>query len=161
MFNDRLWPDFIGMSGPKTQFLKLSELTAGQPVEIEGIRYTPVPVNHVVPTVGYLIQDDHSTVVLATDTGPTDAIWQHANVAANLKTVLLETTFPNNMQWLADASKHLTPATFLEETRKLTRPVPMQVMHLKPRFHNQVIAELRSLGLPQLDIMEYGKAYHF
>src|SRR5438270_11044716 len=50
IFNNRLWPDFIALSTPKAPFLKIETLQPGETVEVEGLRITPVPVNHVVPT---------------------------------------------------------------------------------------------------------------
>ena len=35
------------------------------------------------------------TVVLATDTGPTEAIWRRANAQHNLQAVFLEASFPD------------------------------------------------------------------
>jgi len=161
LFNDRLWPDFIGMTTPKTPFMRTSLMEAGKTIVIDGLNITPIPVNHVVPTFGFLVADKTSTIVIATDTGPTDEIWQHANAAPNLKAVFLEATFPDNMQWLADLSKHHTPATFLTESRKIHRQVPILVMHIKPRFHDLVVSELHALGLPNLEIVEYGKTYTY
>jgi ribonuclease BN (tRNA processing enzyme) len=93
LFNDRVWPDFINLS-PTAPFLRLSKLEEGRLVELEGLRITPVAVNHVVPTFGFLVEDDRSAVVIPTDTGPTDAIWQYANRSPNLKADFLEATFP-------------------------------------------------------------------
>jgi len=161
LFNDRVWPDFIGMTSPKTPFMRTGLLEAGKTVEFDGLRITPVPVNHVVPTFGFVVEDKTSAIVIATDTGPTEEIWHRANATPNLKAVFLEATFPSNMQWLADVSKHLTPATFLTETRKLRRQVPVLVMHIKARFHEVVVNELQALGLPNLEIVEYGKTYTY
>ena len=39
-------------------------------------------------------------------------------------------------------SKHLTPAMFAAEARKPPRPVPIFAVHIKPRFYEQVVAQL-------------------
>jgi ribonuclease BN (tRNA processing enzyme) len=161
IFNDRVWPDFIGLSKPQAPFLKLATLEADKAVELEGLRITPVTVDHVVPTFGFIVEDQGAAVVIPTDTGPTDAIWQRANATPNLKAVFLEATFPNNMTWLADVSKHLTPAKFALEVQKIQPPVALIAVHIKPRFRAQVVNELQALALPQLEIGQFAKPYQF
>jgi len=68
IFNDRLWPDFIKLSSPTEPFLKLSKLVPGQQIELEGLRITPVSVNHVVPTMGFILEEPSSTVIVSSDT---------------------------------------------------------------------------------------------
>jgi ribonuclease BN (tRNA processing enzyme) len=152
IFNDRVWPDFFRLSQPQAPFLHVAELKPRVPVEFEGLRITPVPVNHVVPTVGFIIEDAGGAVVVSSDTGPTEEIWQRANALPNLKGVFLEATFPDELGWLADVSKHLTPAKFAAELRKLQRQVPVVVVHIKARYHNQVVAQIEALRLPNVSI---------
>jgi ribonuclease BN (tRNA processing enzyme) len=159
LFNNRVWPDFLAMSPPNAPFLKLSTLEADKAVELEGLRITPIAVNHVVPTLGFLLEDADAAVLIVSDTGPTDEIWRRANQMPNLKAVFLEACFPNQMQWLADVSKHLTPRTFADEVRKLHRPVPVYAVHIKARFRPQVVEELHALGLPNVHVGEFGRAY--
>src|SRR4051794_20942679 len=94
MFNGRTWPDFVALSAGAVQLLRLQRLEPGRPIAIEGLRITPIPVDHVVPTLGFLIEDDHSAVLIASDTGPTELLWQRANLARRLDAVYLEAAFP-------------------------------------------------------------------
>jgi ribonuclease BN (tRNA processing enzyme) len=159
IFNDRVWPDFFHLSKPEAPFLRVAELKPRITVELDGLRVTPVPVNHVVPTVGYIIEDAGGSVVLPSDTGPTEEIWERANALANLRAVFLEATFPDELGWLADLSMHLTPATFAGELRKLRKTVPAIVVHIKPRFHRQVVAQIAALRLPHVSVGVAGHAY--
>jgi ribonuclease BN (tRNA processing enzyme) len=161
VFNNRVWPDFLRLSSPATPFLKLLPLTPGVPVDVEGLRITPIPVNHAVPTFGFLVEGPDAAVLIPGDTGPTEEIWQRANAVEKLKAVFLETTFPDEMAALADVSGHLTPATFRQELNKLNRPVPVIVIHIKPRYRAAVMRELAALNLPNLAIGESGRAYAF
>lgn len=162
LFNDRIWPDFIKLSeNSKTPFLKLNQLDPWQSVELEGLKYTAVPVNHVVPTCGFVIEDANSAVVITSDTGPTEEIWKAANANTKLKAVFLEGCFPNHLAWLAEVSKHLTPTLVGAELKKLTRPARVLIVHIKPRFQDQVIAELQALQNPSLEIAQFGVPYSF
>jgi ribonuclease BN (tRNA processing enzyme) len=164
LFNDRVWPDFIRMSlneSREAPFLKLETLEAGKPIDLDGVRITPVPVDHLVPTMGFIIEEGDVSVVVSSDTGPTEELWQRANRVPNLKAVFLEVCFPNNMEWLAKSSKHLTPLSFAGEVGKLHRPAKVIAVHIKARFHDQVVKELEALCLSNLEIGHFGVPYHF
>ncbi len=162
LFNDRIWPDFIALSQNNSKpFLKLQTLEAGKPIVLDGLKITAVPVHHVVPTFGFIVEDGASAIVISSDTGPTDALWQHANSLPNLKAVFLEVTFPERMAALAKVSAHLTPALFAQEVRKLKRPAPVIAVHIKARFRGEVIQELQALQIPNLQIGKFGTAYTF
>jgi ribonuclease BN (tRNA processing enzyme) len=161
LFNDRLWPDFVALSHGGRAFLKLSPFEPGQTIEVEGLRITAVALDHVVPTVGYLFADGRSSVAQVSDTGPTEAIWRVCNAADDLKAVFLEAAFPNALRWLADRSKHLTPSLFAAELAKLHRPVRTIVIHIKPCYQEEVFAEVRALGLPNVELARFDVPYEF
>jgi hypothetical protein len=45
-------------------FLHLCPLQVEVPVEADGLQITPVLVNHLVPTFGYIVSDGSSAVIL-------------------------------------------------------------------------------------------------
>jgi cAMP phosphodiesterase len=161
LFNNRVWPDFLGMSDNSVPFVKLDVLEPGRPVDVAGLRLTPIAVDHVVPTLGFLVEARGVTVAIPSDTGPTEEFWRVAGAAADLKAVFLEASFPNAMSELAVVSKHLTPAMFAVEARKLRRSVPFIAVHIKPRFYEQVIVELNQLDLPDVRVGQPGSVYEF
>jgi ribonuclease BN (tRNA processing enzyme) len=161
LFNEKVWPDFIALSRSERPFLRLAPFEAGETIDLDGLRITAVALDHVVPTVGFLVSDEHSAIALISDTGPTDEIWKQVNALPNLKAVFVETTFPDELGWLADLSKHLTPASLAREAAKLTRPTRLIIIHLKARYKEQVIAQLQALGLAGLEIGQSGATYTF
>jgi ribonuclease BN (tRNA processing enzyme) len=161
LFNGRLWPDFLRLTVQGKPFVTLKELRPRRPVAVAGLRLTPVEVDHVVPTLGFLVEDESATVVFPSDTGPTEAIWRMANRARNLKAIFLEATFPDEQSWLADVSGHLTPALFAQEVRKVKHPVPFIVVHIHPRSRETIVRELQTLGLPDVQIGRFGTPYDF
>lgn len=158
-FNDRVWPDVIRLSREETPFVKFIALESTTPVELDGITVTPVDVDHVVPTFGFIIDDGASAIAVVSDTGPTQQVWELANGNARLKCVILESAFPNRLGWLAEKAKHLTPELMLREYRKLNREVPLLVVHIKPAFYEEVTEELKSLNLPMLEISVPNRGY--
>jgi ribonuclease BN (tRNA processing enzyme) len=161
LFNNRVWPDFIGMSRPGQEFLRVSPFEAGSTIELEGVRITAVAVNHVVPTQAYLLSDGRVSVAYITDTGPTEEIWHLCNRTADLAAVFLEVTFPDSLAWLADLSKHLTPSSFAAETAKLTRPARVLAIHLKPRYEAELRQAVAALRLPRVEIATFDVPYQF
>ncbi len=161
VFNDRVWPDLIALSTKEAPFLKLATLEPRKMIELENLRITPIPVNHVVPTLGFIIEDSDAAVVVVSDTGPTDEIWKYASAAPKLKAVFLEATFPNSMIALAEVSKHLTPSLFAAEIQKLKRRAAVVAVHIKARYWSQVVRELQALGIPGLEIGQFAQPYSF
>ena len=75
VFNDRVWPDFIKLSTiVPAPFLKLQTLQPRQRIEVEGLKITPVEVNHVVPTLGFIVEESDAAMIVVSDTGPTEEI---------------------------------------------------------------------------------------
>jgi ribonuclease BN (tRNA processing enzyme) len=161
IFNDVIWPDFVALSSKMPPFLRLCSLQDEVPVEVGHLRVTPVRVNHLVPTVGFLFADSQSSVIFSGDTGPTTRLWEIAREAPRLRAVLLEVCFPNSMRGLAEASLHLTPEMFGCEAAKLPPGVKIIAVHIKVRYRELVIRELEDLGLPNLEIGECEKEYEF
>lgn len=162
LFNDRIWPDFIALSkNPQARFLKIQIQEPGESVEVDGVRLTSVLLNHVVSTVGYILEDAGGSVAFITDTTSTDEIWDRLNRCDNLKAVFLEVTFPNEQDWLANVSMHLTPKLFALEVGKLKKQVPIHVVHLKGRFYQQVEKEVLALGLSNVHIARFLQEYHY
>ncbi len=162
LFNDRIWPDFIALSKVMPPFLKLSQIEAGTSVKVEGLTITPIGVDHVVPTLGFVIDDGTTCVIVASDTGPTEEIWKVARVTPHLKSVFLEAAFPDGMHGLAKISKHLTPASFAMEVAKLGRPeVEVVAIHVKARYRPEVLGELKALGLSNVVIGQLNHTYEY
>src|SRR5262249_28720557 len=142
-----------------TPFLSLHTLTPGQPATAGGLLITPVTVDHAVPTVAFLIDDGDAAVAIVTDTAPTTEVWDLVRRVPHMKAVFLEATFPRSLGWLADVSRHLTTATFVQELAKAPAGVPVLAIHLKAKYRVDVAAELAAV--PNVSICEPGRVYTF
>ena len=162
LFNNRVWPDFIGLSKTLPPFLELRELTPGVPVELpdmDGLKVTALPVDHVVPCVAYLLERPGCAAAIVTDTRPVDDLWQRLAAVPDLKLVFLECAFPDEEGALAKIAKHLTPSEFRAERAKFPAHVQCVAMHVKPRFHAEVVAQLQALCGPSIAIAEANRVY--
>lgn len=161
IFNDIMWPDFVALSHKVYPFLRMSPLQPEVPVKVAGLRLTPVPVHHVVPTFAYIVDDGRSAVIFGADSGPTHRIWELAHKTPNLRAVFLEACFPNHLHDLANTSLHLTSEMFAGEIAKIPRGVRVIAVHIKVRYRDQVVRELQDLKSPDIEIGECERDYHF
>lgn len=161
IFNDRVWPDFVELSVPENRFLNFSPLATQIAVRTGGLTITPVAINHVIPTVAFIVDDGVSAVGIVSDTGPTETVWDILRGEPRLKAVFLEASFPNELGWLADKSGHLTPRLFQREIRKLSRDIEIIAIHLKPRHRATLLKQLGELELPRLSVGRVNHDYTF
>ncbi|RMH16228.1 MAG: 3',5'-cyclic-nucleotide phosphodiesterase [Acidobacteria bacterium] len=161
LFNNATWPDFTRLPNHLLPAVRFHELKDEVPFELGGVRFTPIPVDHLVPTQGFLIQQDGKAVLWSSDTGPTQRLWEVANETANLKAICIDVSFSNDLQHIADVSFHLTPRTLERELEKLDKKVPILLHHLKPPCIDAIRAEVKRLNNPDIDFLEQGKVYEF
>jgi ribonuclease BN (tRNA processing enzyme) len=162
LFNDQIWPDFTRRPSGTDPVLILEELAEGKENRMNDLAFIPVRVNHTVPASGFIIRGAGSSVVYSGDTGPTEELWNRARAIPDLKAVIIEASFPDEMRKLAFESGHLTPALVAGELAKLARPeVPVFAAHLKPAFVEQVTRQLAALdGWHVLPLVQ-GDTYSF
>ena len=158
-FNNKIWPDFSSI--PQEQpVLELVEIEPMTELNIDGVRFTAIPVNHTIETCGYLISWDGGSFLYSADTGPTELLWEVANQTPDLKGVIIDVAFPSKLQFLADISCHLTPASVAQELTKLNdSSVPIFFFHLKPAFYEQMLQELRPLLNNKRRVLRPGERY--
>lgn len=161
LFNNATWPDFTRLPNHLLPAMRFHELDEEVPFEIEGVRFTPIQVSHMVPTYGYLLEQDGKAVLWSSDTGPTQRLWEVANRTPNLRALCIETSFENALQEVADVSLHLTPRTLERELAKLEKKVPILLHHLKPPSIPTILTEVKALRNPDLEFLEQGKRYEF
>lgn len=161
LFNDASWPDFTRLPNHLLPAIKFHELENEVPVTIGQVRFTPVAVDHLVPTQGFLIEQGNSAVLWSSDTGPTERLWEIANRTPNLKALCIEVSFDNSMQAIADVSMHLTPRTLGVELGKLEREVPILLHHVKPQCAARIESEVGEWARGDIDLLEQGRAYEF
>ena len=142
VFNWKIWPDFSVIPDHIDPILRYSEIRVGETVTLDGRSITPLPVNHVVPAVGFQLDSGAASLVFSGDTTTCDALWQVVNTIENLKYLIVETAFSNEEIKLAQISKHLCPALLLEELHKLHRPAQIYITHLKPGESDKIMHQI-------------------
>lgn len=142
IFNWAIWPDFCEIPHQDKPFMRFEAIEVGQKKVIGGRSITALPAEHTVPAVGYHLDSGQGSLVFSGDTTINDGLWPIVNNIANLRTLIIETAFPNRERQLAIASKHLCPAMLAEELARLTRAVDIYITHLKPGQIELTMAEI-------------------
>jgi cAMP phosphodiesterase len=163
IFNDEISPDFtkIKLARGNQGTIRYQILEPRKMVEIASLKVTPIPVNHTVPACGMMVEDEQVTVVFSADTYVTDELWAVASQAANLKAIFVDVSYPNELEELAQISRHFTPQSLAADLKKLKCEADIYAMHIKPSNRRQVIKQLQALNHPRLFIAEIGRVYEW
>jgi len=163
LMNELIWPDFTKIPTPKDPVLSYKPFPAGKFISAAGLKVKAIPMNHPVPAVGFLVSDGRSSFIYSADTGPNEGLWAEAKKAKNLKGIIVDTSFPNHMDFVAGLSGHFTPAQLHADLTKakVAKTVPIYIYHIKPVHKKRVIKELSALGRKNVKILQEGKTYTF
>lgn len=156
-FNDVLWPDFTRIpssSAPTVQFVTLEW---EQETRLGRFSIRPFPVNHSVEAAGFVISNGQTSIAYSGDTGPTERMWQVLAQYPNLAALIVEVSFPNSQQALANHSAHHTPSSLWADLCKLNpqqRNLPILLFHIKPVFQRETERDIVQLGANNLIVLQ-------
>jgi ribonuclease BN (tRNA processing enzyme) len=163
ILNNEIWPDFTKINRPNgKRVFELNELEEGRENRIEDFSVKPVRVRHPVPTAGMILSRGGKSLAYSADTGVTDEFWDAVSDAPNLRALIVEVSFPNALQKLADITGHLTAAELAKELKKIRRPlnVPIIIFGVKPEYEKTIRGELKELRIQNLEFPKTNKIYN-
>lgn len=156
-FNGVIFPNFEMLreedGRPLMQFMQVAP---EEPFQVGGFQALGFKVDHPVPTTGYWISDGEDGLVFASDSGPTERLWEVVREQPNVRAVVLETSFPNWMDHIARPAGHLTPALLEQELRKAPTDVRILITHLKPAYRGEIMRSIEALEDPRIALLEPG-----
>ena len=158
-FNDALWPNFTTIPSGSSPVLGFRSLVEEGEARVGELWVTPVPVEHTVPTTGYVVHDGETGFVYSGDTGPTERLWRVAREMRGLKALIVETAFPNRLDALARVSGHLTPEMLRREIDKMPPDIPIWIFHIKPQLFQETAEQLATIDPARIHTLEQGKTY--
>jgi 3',5'-cyclic-nucleotide phosphodiesterase len=162
-FNNVLWPDFsrIPLARGGGMTIEWLPMKPEKVYDVAGYRARAVLVSHTIESAAFIVERGEHAIAYSGDTGPTERLWELLGETPTLRAMLMEVSFPNSMQWLANASGHHTPATLDRELDKLRGPhksgeVPVLLYHIKPTFQREVEREVAKLKRRAFDVLSLG-----
>lgn len=142
IFNFSIWPDLFELSD-KLEWKVFKHL---EEFNVSGYKVTSIPVNHTVPTNGFIFDDGDSSLGFTADTYITDIFWEECNRKENLKALIIDVSFPTGCEDRAKLTKHLTVKLLLEEIKKLEKDnVEIYITHIKPADRAEVIQNIKDI----------------
>jgi len=147
LLNGDLYPRYYEKPSQNPTF-RFVPLNPFQTYDIEGYHVLPVPVNHVVPALGYQITSkDGKSLFYTSDTGInlTD-VWRHVTP----QLLVIELTAPDRYAESVDPAKHLTPRLLkreLIEFKKLKGYIPQVItVHMNRMLESEIAAEISQVA---------------
>lgn len=162
LFNWILLPDFSVLPTPDKPVMSWRPLDG--PATEKGLRFEYCRVNHPGNAYGYCV-DEVSTgvsVLFTGDTMTTDGIWELGLSRERLAAMFVDVAFPDRLRHIADASGHFTPGTLDLELERLGNPeMSIYLVHLKPAYLEEIVADVGRLGRGNLEFAVAGASYEF
>ena len=144
--NDTIWPDFsvIRLFGKEEMVVKYTEIQEGETYLIsknETIR--PFLTDHTVASCGYIYTHDDASLMITADTYSLENVKKIVDENPQIKSVIIECSFSNNMKALALESKHLTSELLFEQLNQFKRDdFRLYINHIKPTYREKILQEI-------------------
>ncbi len=162
IFNWSIYPRFSELSNDNGSVVEYHEFARGSAFTVAHLSIRSVAVNHEVAANGYLVSDGKGSVAISGDTAETDDFWKLCNETDDLRAVLAECAFPDELSELASVSHHLTPKGLANELKKFDKvDCPVYVINMKPMYREKIVEQLNAARLPGVRTLEIGKVYEW
>lgn len=143
MFNWKIWPDFREIPDASKPWLKFERMSLGSSVSLGERKITSLPAHHTVPACGYKMSNGARSLVFTGDTSRSEALMHALNEMSDLDSLIIETSFENELRDVAVASKHHWPDSLEQELNHLKTSPRIWITHLKPGNQEAIMDEIR------------------
>lgn len=144
LFNWQLWPDFRKIPSENAPWLRFEPLGFGEIYSVDGRSFRPLPANHIVPACGLHVFAEAGGLVFSGDTTHSEAFVAALNAIPDLRHLIVETSFENELADIAKLSKHHWPDSLAAELKRLAIAPAVWITHLKPGNESAIMNELRA-----------------
>lgn len=143
LFNDVIWPDFTRLPTPERPMLRWHVTGPGDTIRVGHRNFYAVDVMHTVPSLGYTVQNSGGAFAVSGDTKTNETLWPVLNACDDLKVLVIEVSFPDELESLAVEAGHYTPRTLTNDLKRLRHEPEIWLTGMKPgeevRIYEQVI----------------------
>ena len=151
IFNNVIWPDFSRIPTVDNPVMQYQVISPGVLYDLDGCEMEIIPVNHVVPTVGYRVSCSDRAFAFTGDTTTNDLFWQKLNEADSLDVLIAEVAFPNRERELCKLAHHYCPNLLAADLAKLRHRPKIYISHLKPGSEAEIMQECRQ-AMPEFSL---------
>ena len=148
ILNWEVWPDFteIPLTISNESSVKFCEIELDTEFTIDNVTFKAKKTNHTPSSCGYVITKNGYSTFFTADTYKCETIWQELNNNPNIRSVIVDVSFPSTLDRLARDSKHFTLKVLNEDiqTHLKRDDVMIFLNHLKPIFIDEIQDELKT-----------------
>ena len=156
LFNGVIWPDFAKLPSSENPMLRYSVCSPGDTITIGHRDFYAIDVMHSVPSLGYTVQNSGGAFAVSGDTKTNETLWPVLNACDDLKVLVIEVSFPDEMKDLAAIAGHYTPTTLTNDLRQLKHDPEIWLTGMKPgeeaRIYDQVMKAAPDKNIKMLSL---------
>jgi len=142
LFNGVIWPDFAKLPSPENPMLRYQVCSPGDTVTINHRDFYAVDVMHTVPTLGYTVQNSGGVFAVSGDTKANETLWPVLNACDDLKVLVIEVSFPDEMERLATEAGHYCPRTLTRDLERLRHSPEIWLTGMKPGEEDRIFEQV-------------------
>jgi len=150
MFNDCIWPNFeeINLIDGKTRALSYTSVEIGKTYKLsENESIEAFETDHTVASCGYVYKKNNNAILITADTCSLDTLIEEVDSDLSIKSMVIECSFPSEMEQLAKDSKHLTPKLLFEQLKSLKRDdIALYINHIKPGYITKITNQINEIS---------------
>jgi cAMP phosphodiesterase len=159
IFNWSVFPRFSELDAGHGPPIAYSVIDPNSDFQIADLTFRPFAADHNVPSAGYIISDADGSVAISGDSASLTALVEAVAGRNDVRAILVECAFPNELATIAKNSHHMTPSVLADQLSGLEVDCPVLVINIKPNYREKVIDELGVLDIARLEVMQVGKNY--
>lgn len=161
IFNWTIWPDFAKLPTPERPVMRYELMAPGSRKQIGDRIMEMIPVNHIVPAVGYRVESKvGASFAFSGDTSANDSFWAALNAHPNLDLLFLEAAFSNADEELSVKARHYCSRTLASDIVKLKHRPVIYLTHPKPGVELEIMREVQAL-LPNWNLKQLRSGQSF
>jgi len=142
LFNGVIWPDFAQLPSAENPMLRYQVCSPGDTVTINNRDFYAVDVMHTVPTLGYTVQNSGGAFAVSGDTKTNETLWPVLNACDDLRVLVIEVSFPDEMECLAAESGHYCPRTLTRDLERLEHEPEIWLTGMKPGEEERILEQV-------------------
>ena len=142
LFNGVIWPDFAKLPSPENPMMRYRVCSPGDTITIKHRDFYAVDVMHTVPTLGYTVQNSGGAFAVSGDTKTNETLWPVLNACDHLKVLVIEVSFPDEMEQLATQSGHYCPRTLASDLQRLRHKPDIWLTGMKPGEEDRILRQV-------------------
>lgn len=145
IFNNVVWPDFTRLPSADKPVLRFEVMQPGEVINLAGRSIEMIPVKHIVPGVGYRVENTESVFAFSGDTTSNESLWAGLNSHPRLDMLIVEVAFPNEEIDLCRRAGHYCPELLASDLKKLKHKSKVYISHNKPGAEHRIFSQCQQL----------------